>query len=204
MDEPEWVLLSEIEHWAYCPRQWAIIHLEQHFADNDDTTRGHLAHDRVDRDGHETRGDTTTFWALDVSSDQHHLRGRCDRVIRHGDQYIPIEHKSGRRALDAATLQLVAQAVCLEEMLSRPVPEGRIYLHASNTTLEVDTQNPDLRERVLATATAIRNARQYQHQMPDPANDRRCGSCSLDEACLPAVVASTQRQRGLHGATWWP
>jgi CRISPR-associated exonuclease Cas4 len=203
MPEPEWVLLSEIEHWAYCPRQWAIIHLEQHFNDNDDTTRGQLAHERVDKPGHQQRHDTTTFWALDVASDIHHLRGRCDRVIRQAGSYIPVEHKSGRRSLEAARLQLVGQAICLEEMTQTSVTEGRIYHAASNQTDIIDVVNPETRQLTFAIADQIRAARQTPGgRLPPAANDVRCPGCSLRDTCLPELVAAPARQRGLHGGTF--
>jgi CRISPR-associated exonuclease Cas4 len=204
MREDEWVMLSEIEHWAYCPRQWAIIHLEQHFSDNDHTVRGHIAHERVDTAGREKRGDATTFWALDVASDSLRIYGRCDRVVQRGDRFVPIEHKSGRRSERAAHLQLVGQAICLEEMLGIDITEGQIYLVATNTTQDVDVADPSLRAEVCQAALDIRSARLVGRLMPKPANDTRCPACSLRPTCLPALVDAPSRQRGLHGATWWP
>jgi CRISPR-associated exonuclease Cas4 len=87
-DETGWVSLSEIEHWTYCPRQWAIIHLEQCFIDNDDTVRGQLRHRNVDRPGHEKRPGRDRRTALNVVSDKHKLRGRCDAVDRRGKDVI--------------------------------------------------------------------------------------------------------------------
>ncbi len=203
MDD-EWVLLSEIEHWSYCPRQWAIIHLEQYFSDNDDTVRGHIAHERVDAAGKDSRANQTTFWALDVASDRHRIRGRCDRVVCESGSYVPIEHKSGRKTLRAAVLQLVGQAMCLEEMIGDPVREGRLYLAATNATEIVDVADDALRSEVLDIATAVRTARKQGPLLPVPANDNRCPACSLREACMPVLVSSPNTQRGLHGATWWP
>jgi len=200
----DWVLLSEIEHWVYCPRQWAIIHLEQHFSDNEDTVRGHLAHERVDTAGSERRHGDQTMWAVDVAADSLRLRGRCDRVLVVGDRLVPVEHKSGRRRHDAAVLQLVGQAMCLEEMTGVIVDEGRLYLVATNTTDVVDVAAPDLRAQVRDAAEQIRASRLRGASLPSPANDARCPGCSLNESCLPVLVASPHRQRGLHGASAWP
>jgi CRISPR-associated exonuclease Cas4 len=202
--DDEWVLLSEIEHWIYCPRQWAIIHHEQHFTDNDDTTRGHLEHQRVDTVGRESRHGVQVYWAVDVASEVHRLRGRCDRIVVENEQFVPIEHKSGRRSHHAATIQLVGQAICLEEMVGGPIAHGRIYLAASNTFREVDVSDPELRAAVHDSAAAIRAARAEKGQLPQPANDSRCPACSLNEICLPRLVGDPHRQRGLQGATWWP
>lgn len=202
--DDDWVLLSEIEHWVYCPRQWAIIHHEQHFTDNDDTTRGHLEHQRVDTVGHESRHGVQVYWAVDVASDVHRLRGRCDRVVVEGGVYVPVEHKSGRRSHLAAAIQLVGQAICLEEMLGVPIRHGRVYLAASNTFDNVDVGSAELRALVHAAAMEVRDARSVQKSLPMPANDSRCPACSLNETCLPKLVGDGHRQRGLHGATWWP
>lgn len=200
----DWVLLSEIEHWVYCPRQWAIIHLEQHFSDNEDTVRGHLAHERVDTAGSERRHGDQTMWAVDVAAESLRLRGRCDRVLLTQGGFVPIEHKSGRRRHDAAVIQLVGQAMCLEEMTGVAVDEGRLYLVAANATEVIDVGASELREQVKVTAAHIRAARGRGALLPSPANDARCPGCSLNEACLPALVASPHRQRGLHGASAWP
>ncbi|CCK60665.1 CRISPR-associated protein Cas4 [Mycobacterium canetti] len=203
MIDDDWVLLSEIEHWIYCPRQWAIIHHEQHFTDNDDTTRGHLEHQRVDAVGHESRHGVQVYWAVDVASDIHRLRGRCDRIVVEGGRFVPVEHKSGRRSHHSAMIQLVGQAICLEEMLGIPVARGRIYLAASNTFKDVEVGNEELRAAVHTAASGVRVARADQ-SLPRPANDARCPACSLNETCLPRLVDDRHRQRGLHGATWWP
>jgi CRISPR-associated exonuclease Cas4 len=202
--DDDWVLLSEIEHWIYCPRQWAIIHQEQHFADNDDTTRGHLEHRRVDTVGHEKRSGVQVYWAVSVASDTYRLRGRCDRIVAEGGRFLPIEHKSGRRPHHAAVIQLVGQAICLEEMLAASVEHGRIYLAATNTFEEVDVGSKQLRTAVYTAADEIRAARADQRRLPPPANDFRCPACSLNELCLPGLVGDRHRQRGLHGATLWP
>lgn len=204
MIDDDWVLLSEIEHWVYCPRQWAIIHNEQHFTDNDDTTRGHLEHQRVDTVGSESRDGVQVYWAVDVASEVHRLRGRCDRIVIESQRFLPIEHKSGRRSHHAAAIQLVGQAICLEDMFGVPIARGRIYLAASNTFRDVDVSDTELRAVVQDAAAAIRAARAEKRRLPRPANDSRCPACSLNETCLPRLVGDPHRQRGLQGATWWP
>ncbi len=203
-DDDRWVTLSEVEHWRYCPRQWAIIHLEQCFVDNDDTTRGHLAHRRVDTVGHQIRNTTTTLWSVDVVSEQHGIRGRCDRVLIEGQRVVPVEHKSGEHRHRAFEAQLVGQAVCLEEMSGAPVPLGRIYLAANNTYLDVDVGSSETRTALLDTVAAIRAARTTPPRLPAPAADERCVNCSLNEVCLPGLVTDRRRQRGLHQALPWP
>lgn len=203
--EDEWVTLSEVEHWAYCPRQWALIHLEQWFSSNEDTVRGDIAHEHLDEGGRRSRGDTTTWWSVDVASEALGLRGRCDRVvIGESGSVIPIEHKSGRKALHAALLQLTGQAMCLEEMLATRIDHGRLYLIATKD-LQVVPISDELRAEVRAAVAEIRSWRgTYQHRLPPPADDHRCRACSLWPGCMPGLVGSANRVRGLHGATWWP
>jgi CRISPR-associated exonuclease Cas4 len=203
-DVDGWVTLSEIEHWLYCPRQWAIIHLEQCFLDNDDTTRGQLAHRRADTAGHEIRGATTTLWSVDVVSERHEIRGRCDRILIEGQGVVPVEHKSGGQHHLAFEAQLVGQAVCLEEMCAAPVTLGRIYFAATNTYLDVDVGSSAARTVLFDTVTAIRAARTAPPRLPAPAADERCVRCSLNEVCLPGLVSDRNRQRGLHKASPWP
>lgn len=205
MTDDDWVLLSEIEHWSYCPRQWAIIHLEQRFDDDERTTRGHLAHARVDRAGHERRGTEVTWWAVDVWSDALRIRGRCDRLIVVDEgPVVPVEHKSGRRAMRAAEVQLAGQALCLEDMLGVDIAVGRLYLVASNETVDVAIAE-ELRSEVTTTAEQLRAWRRDRGaRMPAPANDQRCPGCSLQDACQREVVGAPHRVRGFHGATWWP
>ena len=203
-DDDGWVTLSEVEHWLYCPRQWAIIHLEQCFLDNDDTTRGQLAHRRADNPGRETRGTTATLWSVDVVSEQHGIRGRCDRILVEGQRLVPVEHKSGGQHHRAFEAQLVGQAVCLEEMCAAPVPLGRIYFAATNTYLDIDVGSGAARAALFDAVSAIRAARKNPPRLPTPAADDRCVNCSLNEVCLPGLVSDQRRQRGLHTALPWP
>lgn len=122
-------MLSEIEHFAYCPRQWALIQLDQVWKDNESTAIGHIVHNRVDQpESRGERGHTATR-SLVVWSDVHALLGRADSVeFVDGQAPFPVEHKSGRRALAPAVMQLAVQAICLEE-IAEPVRRGAVWLH---------------------------------------------------------------------------
>lgn len=194
MSDDDWVTLSEVEHWLYCPRQWAIIHLEQCFVNNDDTVRGHLAHRRSDQLGHETRSATTTLWAVDVVSETHRIVGRCDRVVVEGKQITPVEHKSGAQHHHAFAVQLTGQAVCLEEMCAVPVTAGRLYFAATNTYINIDVSDSDIRKLLFEAVADIRTARGTSPRLPAPVNDERCEPCSLNEVCLPRLVSDRRRQ----------
>lgn len=203
--DDDWVLLSEVEHWAYCRRQWSLIHLEQWFSSNADTVRGDLAHEHLDDGGRRSRGSETTWWSVDVWSDELRIAGRCDRVIVTDDGLVtPVEHKSGRRTMHAALVQLAGQALCLEEMFGHPIEVGRLYLVAANELQDIQI-SPSLRADVMHAAEGVRSWRRTRgHLLPEPANDQRCPACSLRPGCMPSLVGAPNRVRGLHGATWWP
>jgi CRISPR-associated exonuclease Cas4 len=178
--------VSALEHFVYCPRQWALIHLEQAFDDNDDTVRGHHDHERVDDAGSTARGDLIVERRLPIWSESLGLYGFCDVVERRGQDITPVEYKSGRTFARAAEVQLAAQAMCLEEMLGCDVPGGVIYSVGSNTRHLVAIDD-ELRRLVVDTVAAIR--RQAGDRMPGPVADVRCRRCSLRERCMPQLVA---------------
>ncbi|TSE32207.1 CRISPR-associated protein Cas4 [Tepidimonas charontis] len=125
--------ISALQHWAYCPRQCGLIHLEQTFADDVHTARGQAVHRLVDTPGEEWKVEVRVERALPLWSDRLGLIGKADWVEFHPDGGVfPVEFKHGRKRQKVYDdLQLAAQAMCLEEMLRRPVPKGAIY-HASS------------------------------------------------------------------------
>jgi len=191
MDDDQ-VTISEIEHFSFCDRQWALIFRERLWADNVATVRGTLAHERVDDASERSERGRSVLRALDIWSDRHGLFGRADVVEIHaGGVPYPIEYKSGRLLGLPAKLQLGAQALCLEEMFDRTVPEGAIWLGGTRRRVPVVIDN-ELREQVLATAGAIRTAR-TNRCLPPAVYNRRCQQCSLYDECLPHLVQDRQR-----------
>jgi CRISPR-associated exonuclease Cas4 len=192
-DDP--IPLSALQHWAYCPRQCGLIHLEQSFEDNLHTARGQAVHHLVDEPGYEMKAGVKVERALPLWSDRLNLIGKADLVEFHPDGTVfPVEFKHGRKRQKIHDdIQLAAQAMCLEEMLGRPVPKGAIYHASSRRRREVNV-TPELRRRVEETATAIR-AMLASGRLPAPANDGRCRECSLKEICQPEAIADTDRQQ---------
>ena len=190
------VPLSALQHWIYCPRQCGLIHLEQQFEDNVHTARGQAVHHLVDTPGYEVKRGVRVERALPLWSDRFGLIGKADLVEFHPDGRIyPVEFKHGRkRGRIHDDIQLAAQAMCLEDMLGRPVPQGAIYHASSHRRREVDITE-DLRALVSATADAIR-AMLASGILPPPVNDARCRECSLREICQPEMLAQqTQMDR---------
>jgi CRISPR-associated exonuclease Cas4 len=201
-DERIDVPISALEHYSYCPRQCALIHVEQTFEENLFTIRGQIAHERVDTAGDSTAAGVRTVRGIALWSERLGLQGKADLVeFRAGGPY-PVEYKLGRRAGIHADLQLCAQALCLEEMLDVAVPRGAIFYHAVRRRHEVEFSS-SLRESTLAAIEAVRTMLRSQ-RLPPAANDARCPQCSLLNACLPGVVGEPARVRGLQGALFRP
>ena len=194
MEEPDPLPLSALQHWAYCPRQCGLIHLEQAFDDNLQTQRGQAVHAQVDKPGVEERKGLRIERALPIWSEALGLIGKADVVEFEPDGTpYPVEYKHGSRhkAADIAAcddVQLAAQAMCLEGMTGRAVSEGALY-YASSRRRRVVPITQTLRAQVADTAAAVR-AMLTQGTLPPPTLDvRRCKGCSLRERCQPQALA---------------
>jgi len=196
------VPISAIEHYSYCPRQCALIHVEQTFDENLFTIRGRIAHERADSGDDAANRGVETARSIPLWSEQFGLRGKADVVEFRVDGPYPVEYKVGRWVGVHADLQLCAQALCLEEMLGDPVRRGAIYYHAVRRRREV-LFDEALRQQTVSVIASIRSILHEQSLPPAP-NDARCPNCSLINACLPAVVGESARVRGLQGALFHP
>lgn len=127
--------LSGIQHFAFCKRQWALIHIAQQWDKNERTVKGNIVHENVDGGiRRETRMEVTTFRAVPVSSSRLGLSGICDVVERVSNgnsvRYYPIEYKSGTvKDSNCDELQLCAQAMALEEMMGTHIDTGFFYYY---------------------------------------------------------------------------
>lgn len=187
-----------LEHYAYCPRQCALIHLEQTYEENVYTIRGSLFHDRVHEESSTMENGTRIERGMPLWSDKLGIHGKSDVVEFHGEIPYPVEYKSGKRMKkiyqSVADIQLCAQALCLEEMLAVDVPKGAIFFKGSQRRREVEfTEN--LRQKTEAT---IHNVRKMidSEAMPKPLNDNRCPNCSLIDSCRPEL-SETERIRDM-------
>lgn len=190
--------LSALQHLAYCPRQCALIHLEQAWAENLWTAEGRVLHERVDEIGSETRGDLRIARGLPLASRRLGLSGRADVVEfrRRADgvwQPFPVEYKRGRpKSHDADRVQLCAQALCLEEMLGLTVPEGALF-YGQPRRREAVLFDQSLRERTEALAADLARLL-AEGRIPPPAGDNRCTRCSLAEICGAGVPRRSARR----------
>ena len=197
------VLISAIEHWSYCPRQCALIHLEQTYDENIFTLRGSRAHERVHQESVATEDGIKVLRDVPLWSNRLGLIGKSDAVEFHGDMPYPVEYKVGkRRTWGHEVLQLCAQAMCLEEMLGQPVPRGAIYYAASRRRREV-TFGADERDLVGEVVRAIRGMLDGD-RLPLAVDDPRCPNCSLVDACAPKITAHPAVIRGHYAELFHP
>lgn len=191
-DENDLIMLSALEHYSYCPRQCALIHLEQSFDENVFTLRGRAVHEQVDEPEWTVEKGVRVERALPLWSDRFGLVGKADVVEFHGATPYPVEYKHGpRRQKEHDDLQLCAQAMCLEEMTGQPVPCGAIFHHSSRRRREVEF-TPVLRQKVEQYVKEIR-AMLASRTLPPAVNDARCKNCSLQDSCLPSVTNEKKR-----------
>lgn len=198
MSDANPIAISALQHYAYCPRQCALIHVDQVFDDNVYTARGQAVHRLVDTPGYEIKAGVKVERALPLWSDRLGLIGKADVVEFHpGGAVFPVEFKQGRkREKIHDDIQLAAQAMCLEEMLHVSVPRGAIYHASSHRRRDVEI-TPELRGVVEATVNAVRQMID-KRVLPPPVNDERCRACSLIDACQPAALADATRLKRMH------
>jgi len=188
METDDYVMLSALQHFAYCPRQFALIHIEQVWADNFYTAEGQQLHQRVDSGEKEKRGKLTYERGVQLVSEQFRIRGKMDLLeIEAGDPsvFFPVEYKRGKPKTEPwDRIQLCAQALCIEEMRQTKVAEGAIWYWETRTR-EAVVFDDSLRR---ATVDVIESAFEILNsgRTPPPTdNVKRCLDCSLKELCQP-------------------
>jgi CRISPR-associated exonuclease Cas4 len=179
--------ISGLQHLAFCPRQWALIHLEQVWRENSRTAEGRLLHERADLPGESRRASVRTVRGMWLRSERLRLTGRAD-VVEFKPEPYPVEYKRGKsKPNDCDTVQLCAQALCLEEMLKATVDRGAIFYGNPRRRLEVSF-TPELRLRTKQLADTMH--RLYQSRItPAATPGPYCRNCSLVDVCLPEATA---------------
>lgn len=198
--EDDYLMLSGIQHFAFCRRQWALIHIEQQWEENLRTMDGNIIHERVhDESIREKRGDLIITRAMAVSSSRLGLSGECDSVEFHRNDngvpifgmegkycIVPVEYKRGKpKDKDCDLLQLTAQALCLEDMLCCEINEGYLYYGETRHRLKV-IFNDLLRKRTENIIIEMHDLYQKRYT-PIVKRTKSCNACSLKEICLPQL-----------------
>lgn len=190
--EADLVPLSALQHYLFCPRQCALIHVEQIWVESGLTAEGRIQHERVDEGGAEKRRDVKRVFGLPIRCLRLGLVGKADVVEFHRQpdgrwMPYPVEHKRGRRKQeDWDRVQLCAQALCLEEMLGVSVPEGALF-YGKEQRREVVEIGDALRRETEEVAAAVHRMLS-EGRTPPPEYAPKCDNCSLLETCLPRAV----------------
>ncbi|APR04314.1 CRISPR-associated protein Cas4 [Thauera chlorobenzoica] len=200
MDEDDPIPISALQHFLYCPRQCALIHVERLWAENRHTAEGRLLHDRADKPMVERRHGVRTVTAMPLSNAELGIAGVADAVEFHsgdeGECPYPVEYKRGRpKAHRADEVQLCAQALCLEAMFGVKVVEGALF-YGTPRRRQVVVFDDALRSLTLAV---IRDTRVMidAGRTPTATYDvGRCDACSLIDLCQPRLLA---RAAGVEG-----
>jgi CRISPR-associated exonuclease Cas4 len=191
--EDDCLPLSALQHLLYCDRQCALIHIEQLWAENSLTVRGKHLHEKADSGKRDTRDGVRTVRSLPLRSLKWGLVGKADIVEFHseaaGVRCYPVEYKRGKpKAHDADRVQLCAQALCLEEMLGEPVPNGALFYGKTRRRLDVafDESLRGLTEQTIQRLHALIAARVTPPAVYEKA---KCERCSLIQVCVPTAAS---------------
>ena len=198
--EEDYLPLSGIQHFAFCRRQWALIHIENQWAENERTVDGIIMHEKAHSGDAESRGNVVIMRASRVFSATLGVSGECDVVEFHRNadgislngheglwQPYPVEYKLGKpKEHNADEMQLCAQAMCLEEMLCCTIPCGALFYGEPRRRTEVEF-TPELRRAVEDSLNEMHDY--YKRGYTPKAKPRKgCSACSLKEICLPKMV----------------
>lgn len=200
--EDEYLMLSGIQHFVFCRRQWALIHIEQQWEENYRTADGAVMHRNVHDAGfHEKRGDTVASRAMAVSSARLGISGECDAVEFRRDSagigifgldgrysVTPVEYKRGEpKENECDAMQLAAQAMCLEEMMCCEIKTGYLYYGETRHRLKVEI-NDELRGRTEAALNEMHELFRRRYT-PKVRRSKACNACSLKNICLPVLCS---------------
>lgn len=198
--EEDFLLLSGIQHFAFCRRQWALIHIEQQWAENVRTFEGKVMHENAhDPFFQEKRGDILTVRAMKIFSREMGISGECDVVEFHADsrgirlqgqeglfRAVPVEYKRGApKSHDADELQLTAEAMCLEEMLQTEIERGFLFYGETRRRKEV-VFSAELREKVRRSFQEMHSYYEKRYT-PKVKGGTFCRQCSLQNLCMPEL-----------------
>lgn len=198
--QKEYLMLSGIQHFAFCRRQWALIHIENQWQENHHTAVGNVFHEKVhDNTSVEKRGDIIVSRGIPIHSTTLKISGECDvvefrrnakgiKINSYDGTYIPypVEYKKGSpKKTDIDVLQLVAQAMCLEEMFLCDIECGYLYYGKTRHREEVKITE-ELKDRVGRMTKEMHMLFKKGHT-PKVKPTKACKLCSLKDICLPEL-----------------
>jgi CRISPR-associated exonuclease Cas4 len=196
--EDDFFQLNALQHYVFCPRQCALIHVEDVWHENVFTVRGDILHEKVDTDTYETRGTKRTVRGLRIHSFRLGIVGRCDvvefRESKNGEEAMPVEFKSGKPKDDLSDkVQLCAQALCLEEMLNVKISRGAFFYAKTRRRdiVEIDESLRSQTEAIIASAREIVSTK----KIPAAEYGTKCRNCSLYDICQPKAMNNKKLEK---------
>lgn len=200
--EDDFIMISALQHYVYCPRQCGLIHVDDVWQENVFTVRGNILHGKVDTDTYETRGNTKTVRGLRIHSYKFGITGRCDVVefkeTENGKIVLPVEFKSGEPKEDISDkVQLCAQAICLEEMLNITIKQGAFFYGKIRRRNIVDIDE-ELRTQTENIILAVRQI-VASKKIPIAEFQTKCRNCSLQSICQPKAMNKKKLQNYING-----
>jgi CRISPR-associated exonuclease Cas4 len=182
--------ISALQHYLFCPRQCALIHVERLWSENTATAEGRILHDKVDRGTPERRKGVQILRSVQLRSFSLGIAGVADVVEKQGSALTPVEYKRGKpKAHRADEVQLCAQALCLEEMFGVSISDGALFYGAVRRRHSVKF-DPELRT---LTGRIARDARAMvqSSRTPSPVwSAKLCSACSMAELCRPKRMSN--------------
>ncbi|MDX9787100.1 MAG: CRISPR-associated protein Cas4 [Desulfobacterales bacterium] len=194
--ESDNLMISALQHYLYCPRQCALIHIEQIWAENIYTAEGRVMHERVHSEDRASRGKLRISYGIALRSLRLGVSGQADVVEFHRQEDgswrpFPVEYKRGRPKNGKwDEVQLCAQAICLEEMLEVEIPAGALFYGKTRRRKDV-IFDANLRSATENTASRLHELI-GSGQTPKPVFGPKCESCSLCELCMPKVTGAAK------------
>lgn len=219
--EDDFIMISALQHYVYCPRQCGLIHVDDVWQENLFTVRGDILHQKVDTDTYETRGNIKTVRGLRIHSFKYGLVGRCDVVEflqtkNHSElatessgsealkkvlgftDVLPVEFKSGEPKEDISDkVQLCAQVFCLEEMLNSKISKGAFFYGKIRRRNIVDIDD-QLRNQTVDIITSVRSIVSSK-KIPIVEYGTKCRNCSLQSICQPKALNKKKLQDYIKG-----
>ncbi len=194
-DESDYIMLSALQHYLYCPRQCALIHIEQQWIENRYTAEGRVLHERADSWESTRKGSVHSVRTLPIRSERLGVTGQADVVEFQDDgSVVPVEYKRGKpKANRCDEVQLCAQALCLEEMLNVRIGEGALFYGQQRRRKSVSFDT-DLRRLTETTICQVHELL-AGGRTPLAEYDAKCEQCSLLAVCLPKSCSSNRSVR---------
>jgi len=211
-NEENFLMLSGIQHFQFCSRQWALIHIEQQWEENVKTIEGQEVHKKVDDPfQREKRGKKLIVRAMPIKSNELQINGICDVVEFIEDlngvniygmegKYLayPVEYKRGKpKKDDVDILQLTAQAMCLEEMLLCEVDKGYLFYDETKRRVEIKITD-EHKEKVKNIVKQMQELFKRQYT-PKVKTGKFCSNCSLEKICLPTMMSKRSVKSYIEG-----